>query len=85
MVLLTYNPNILSKIACFGGLVAVPRTMILITQRSLYGGAVLRLILLFSSENQNKGSHKSERSQVFSGLKSDSSGVLWIYRVQTRT
>jgi hypothetical protein len=53
--------------------------------QSLDGGAVLGLMVLFSGKSQNKGSQKSERSQVFSGLKSDSSGVLWIYRVQTRT
>jgi len=42
---------------------------------SLDGGAVLGLMVLFSGESQNKGCHKSERCQVFSGLKSGGSGV----------
>ena len=42
----------------------------------LDGGAVLGLRVLFSGESQSKGSQKSERCQVFSGLKSGSGGVL---------
>ena len=29
MLGLTYNPNILTKIGCLGGLIALPRTLIL--------------------------------------------------------
>jgi hypothetical protein len=74
MVWLTYNPNILTKMACLGAFVALPRTLMLITQRSLDGGAVLGLMVLFSGESQNKVRTKSGSGEVLWIL-------LWIWKL----